>query len=271
VDFSRHESGDRVLLVGRILLRSRITTESRELVTAAIYLGGVDFRCSVADFADPSRYNAMKADLTDVFDAQSSTELIRKMDTYFPGEYYSIGDLFCDQRAEILRALTERMYQEQAALFDGFYRKNKGAARLMMDRAEQIPDTFLAAAGFVLNRSLFTEVEKLAGGFFPDGLESLIKESRFWRIHLDTRPAEQLIRRRITDLVKELDKAPFDGDRSQDIFMFLELCRELDISVDLGEAQILLLETSRRLSEQLPGGLPPFFSELGARLAVKLT
>lgn len=271
VDFSRHESGDRVLLIGRILLRSRITTESRELITAVIYLGGVDFRCSVTDFVDPARYDALKNDLTEVFYSQSSTELIRKMDSYFPGEYYSIGELFSDQRAEIFRTLAEKMYQEQAALFEGFYRKNKGAARFMMDRAEQIPDTFLAAAGFVLNRSLVTEVQKLAGGFFPDGLESLIKESRFWRIHLDTKPAEQLIRHRITDLVKELDKAPFDGDRSQEIFMFLELCRELDISVDLGEAQILLFEISRRLSEELPGGLPPFFSELGARLAVRVS
>jgi alpha-amylase/alpha-mannosidase (GH57 family) len=270
VDFSRHESGDRVLLVGRIVLRSRITTESRELVTAVIYLGGVDFRCSVADFMDAAAYSTLKADLTEVFLAQSSTELIRKLDTYFPGEYYSIGDLFYEQRAEILKTLTEKMYQDQAALFEGFYRKNKGAARLMMDRAEQIPDTFFAAAGFVLNRSLVTEVEKLAGGFFPDGLESLIKESRFWRIHLDTKPAEQLIRRRITDLVKELDRAPFDGDRSHEIFMFLELCRELDISVDLGEAQIVLFEISRRLAEELPGGLPPYFSELGARLAVRL-
>ena len=163
------------------------------------------------------------------------------------------------------------MYHEQAALFESFYRKNKGVARLIMDRAEQIPDTFLAAAGFVLNRSLVSEVEKLADGFFPDGLESLIKESRFWKIQLDTKPAEQLIRRRIVDLVKELRDAPFNKAKTQEIFTFLDLCRELDISVDLGEAQILLLEASRRLPEELSGGLPQFFLELGARLAVRLT
>lgn len=270
LDFSRHESGDNVLLIGRIEVTNSITTESRELALTVIYLGGVDFRSSVAELVDGDWYSRMKEALTGAFYAQSSTELIRKMDSYFPGEYYSVGDLFSEQRAEILKIVTEAMYRDQAALFEAFYRKNKGVAKLIMDRAEQIPDTFMAAAGFVLNRALVKEVEKLAEGYFPEGLETLIKEARFWRISLDTKRTEQLIRRRIIEAVKQIHRTPLNKDLYHDIFLFLDLCRELEITLDLGEAQIRLLEIGHDFREQFNGDLPHLFTELAERLAVRL-
>ena len=66
------------------MVLNTVTTESQDLVFAVIHHGGVDLRCSVSDFVDGQKYDGLKQDLVNTFRIQSSTELIRKMDRFFP-------------------------------------------------------------------------------------------------------------------------------------------------------------------------------------------
>ena len=149
LDSVREESAERTLVVGRISVLSRVTTENREFAFAVIHLGGVDLRCSVEEFFDQVKYEAVKQDLCDTFTAQSSTELFRTLDRHFPGGYFRLQDLFVDQRRKIVDSLTTKMYEMQAKMLEVFYEKNKDLAKLIVVHEAHVPDTFLAAAGFV--------------------------------------------------------------------------------------------------------------------------
>lgn len=268
-DLVKVDAGDRILLVGRIAVSSRITLERREFVAAAIHFGGVDLRCSVNEFKSEMRYAAIKEDLLDTFRDQSSTELIRKMDKYFPAKYFRLRDLFVEERREVIEIVARKMYEEQARLFEAFYHKNKGLAQHFMTHEARIPDTFLAAARFVLNRNMARELEKLAGGVFPDQLQSVLEETVSWNIEPDTREAEKLISGRILTLLKGLEQAPSNSTIPAEIVKFLNLGRDLRLSLQLEEAQIVFFRIVRSL-EQSRGKLPPLLSELANRLAVKV-
>jgi hypothetical protein len=162
------------------------------------------------------------------------------------------------------------MYEEQAVLFEGFYRKHREFVRLIMAEEAPIPDTFLAAARFVLNRTFLAELEKLGEGHFPDELAVIIEEARFWKIDLDTRAAEKLISHRLLELVKELEQDPSDTELFEEIIRFLDLCSQLELPLNLGPAQIVFFRIIRAIEAVNGTAFPPRFPELADRLAVRI-
>jgi len=270
VDFVRQESGERVLLTGLVSVKSAVTSEQQEFIIAAIHPQRVDFRCSVALFDDKVKYDTLKAELRKAFLTESSTELIRKLDKYFPGKYFSLKDLFVEQRSQIIDKVTKHMYDEQAALLETFYEKNKLMARLIMDQGASVPDTFRAAAGFVLKRLFLKEMDRLARGEFPDQLESVLEESGFWRITVDLGIAEQLFSQRILALMKHLAQKPSDEITPSAIIRLIELSERLDIQVYPCEAQVLLLRIARSIAERGNMETAPALSVLAEKLEVRL-
>jgi alpha-amylase/alpha-mannosidase (GH57 family) len=271
LDSVREESAERTLVVGRISVLSRITTENREFAFAVIHLGGVDLRCSVEELVDQAKYEAVRQDLLDTFASPSSTELFRTLDRYFPGDYFRLRDLFVEQRRKIIESLTTKMYEMQAKMLEVFYEKNRDLAKLILMHDTIVPDTFLAAARFVVNRTLAEELKKLAEGVFPDLLQSVVAESRFWNLRLDTSSAENLIANRITGLVRSLVKKPHEGEIPTEINRFLDLGRDMELSIELGEAQIVFFRIVTALQARGEKKLPSAFIELAGRLAVKLS
>ncbi len=270
MDLVRERSVERVFLMGRLKVLDRMTLQSSDLMCAAIYLGEVDLRCSVKTFSNHEEYAMLKRELLSTFYRYSSTELLRQMDKGFSEEYFSMKNLFAEQRIRIIEAATNKMYEEQAGLFEVFYRTNKDLAKLIVTYEAKLPDTFLAAARFVLSRTFLRELEKLSEGFYPDRLEAVLEEARFWKIQLDVSSAEKLMRRRIMALMKELGNNPWNASVCLEILKFLDLGSNLEIKLELGQAQIEFLVILRELWSSPQRGLPPNFPELSERLRVSL-
>jgi alpha-amylase/alpha-mannosidase (GH57 family) len=269
-DAVREDFAGRTLFVGRMTVLSRITTESLELSVAVLHLGGIDVRCSADEYLHDDKYEAAKQDLVDTFRGQSSTELIRKLDRYFAGKYYSITDLFVDRRRAIMETVTEKMYVAESGLFAAFYERNRDLGRLIVNHEVRLPDTFLAAARFALNRALRREIQKLADGAFPDELQSVVQETKSWKIRLDLCETERLLCNRILTFVGELAKNPADTNIPVQILKFLDLSDQLDLQLELGEAQTRFFLAVKSLEKSVLKKLLPTFIELADRLAVRL-
>ena len=267
---AREEIGEKLLLIRRMSVFSKVTTESKEFIVATLHFGGVDFRCSVKEFDAAETFETMKKDLVECCSRQSTTELVRKLDTYFPGDYFSLSDLFSERRSWIVVASTRKMYEEQASLFEAFYRKTKEFALLIRETGAPVPDTFLASARFVLNRRFLSELEKLSAGSFPDELESVLEEAGFWKIDPDISAAEKLIRSRILDLVGQIENSPEDEAIPFEIIRFLDLCRDLEIPIRLAKAQISFFRIVRAIQAEDGARITERLRELGKRLAVNV-
>lgn len=266
-DLVRERSVERIFLLGHVTVKSVVTRQKSEFVCAVIYFGEVDLRCSVKEFESKEDYASLKRELLATFYRYSSTELLRQMDKRFSEKYFSMKDLFGEQRIKIIETATNKMYQEQASLFEVFYKTNKDLAKIIINYNAKLPDTFLASARFVLSRIFLGELEKLSRGYFPDRLETVLEEARFWNIQLDVSSAEKLMRTRIMSLVRELAKDPWNRQVCLDILKFLELGTNLDIAVQLGETQIHFFRIVRSL-EVSGQQLPQHFTELAQRLGV---
>ncbi|MGC8603488.1 MAG: DUF3536 domain-containing protein, partial [Desulfomonilaceae bacterium] len=271
VDFVREDFGERILLIGQVRIQSSVTLREQRLIFSAFYLGAVDLRCSVQPLVGGQLgYEELKRDLIECFKRHSSTELIRKLDGYFPHKYFTFRDLFIEQRSRLLEAVTKRMFQEQAALLSTFYKKNEDLARLIVNHSSRLPDTFRAAARFVLNRRFLKELEKLSQEIFPEGLESVLRDINFWKIELDLSAAQKLISHRIGLLVEKLGQDWSNKSVLSEISRFLDMAQNLEIPLQLGEAQIELFRIIHKDKSRPEKEISPEMKKLAERLAVKL-
>ncbi|MBI5569233.1 MAG: DUF3536 domain-containing protein [Desulfomonile tiedjei] len=269
-DTVREESGERTLLMGRIWVRSQVTGEARKLAFVVVHLGGVDLRCSLAAFTTEAKFKSAVRDILATFQSQSSTELVRRLDHYFPGKYFSLGDLFVDQRRKIVRLLTTRMFEEQARLLESFYKRNRDVAKMVIEHDAILPDTFLAAARFVLTRNFLMELEKLSRGEFPDRLANVLDEERIWKIEPDLSSVQRLMGARILELLRWLAHHMEDEAVPRQIVDLLDVASNLDMPLDLADAQILFFRIVRSGEGRGPDKLSPLLVELANRLAVRV-
>lgn len=269
IDFTRQEFSERLMLFGRVDVTSLVNLEKREFVFSALYLGALDLRCSIDDTRKTDvRYEDVKKELIETFHKNSSTELIRKLDTYFPRHYFAFKDLFRDQRDKVLKIVTKALFREQATLFGAFFRKNEDLARLIIDHGVSLPDTFRAAARFVLNREFLMELDKLSHGLFPDQLERVLADVSFWKIDLDTSSAREMLARNIHDLVQKLAANPSDPVVIGEINQYLGMAANLDIDFDMSAAQISLLRIARTLMADADVQAPDSFKLLAEKMSV---
>jgi alpha-amylase/alpha-mannosidase (GH57 family) len=271
MDLMREEFGERILLIGQTRVQSSVTLKEQRLVFAVLYLGAVDLRCSVQTLLENQQgYEDLKKDFADSFKRHSSTELIRKLDKYFPHKYFAFTDLFVEQRTRLLEIITKKMFQDQAALLTTFYKKNEDFARLIVDHDARLPDTFRAAARFVLNRQFLKEIEKLSQEMFPESLESILRDTHFWKIQLDLSAAQKMISHRIGLLVEKLGQDWSNQSTLSEIFRFLDMAQNLEIYLQLSQAQTTLFKILREAENTSDFQIPPGIMQLANRLAVRL-
>ncbi len=269
IEHEKERSGEKTLMIGRTLIANSITTESESLNFAVIHHGGVDLRCSISN-SDTQEYELLRTDLIETFRKQSSTELIRKMDDYFPEKYYSLADLFVDERRKVIETITHKMYEEQEWILEEFYRNNKDIAVLIKSNEAKLPVTFLAAAVLVIERTILSELEKLASGYYPDELQSVLEEAAYWDIHPELSSASKLISRSISWLIKQLGRNPSNYQKAHEIINLLKLSKRLNSEADLVESQILFFEIVQRLKQKKIIVFPTGFKELAELLLVDL-
>ncbi len=267
---AREMSGPRLLLIRRVSVQNLATTEQAEFSVALVHLGGVDLRCSVKPFAGEQDHQSLTQEISAAFLVHASTDLVRIMDTYFPGDYFSLREMFVEQRVGIIRTATRKVFEEQARMLETFYRRNRELARIIRQNDVPIPEAFSAVASFVLNRAFDLEMRRIERGKFPDKLDSILQEARFWKIGLDTSQAEKIIGDRVVELVRRLQDNPLDEATASEILGFLDLCRARQIPVQLGAAQIVFFRMVQAINPRESHQRQPLFSELGRRLGVRI-
>jgi alpha-amylase/alpha-mannosidase (GH57 family) len=266
----RQQSGERILVAGRISVSNLVTGQAEDMAFALIYFGGVDLRCSVGVSLSEEKHREMTQEVMHAFRRQSTTEVIRRIDKYFPGRYFSLGDLFVEQRRKIIDRLTRQMFNEQSNMLAAFYAQTQDLARIIMESEARLPDIFLSAAKFALDRALVKELEKVSSGAFPDGLAEVLAESRFWKIELDLGSVDKRIKNRILNLISDLRIDPGNQKVAQEVAIFLDLAANLEIPLDLSEPQVLVFRIIRNLRTKRGKRLPPLLPELARRLAVRV-
>ncbi len=212
VDEAREAYGATSLRIGHVRVSSMVTGEVRDATYAVLHFGGHDFSCGVRAWEAPSAYEAMKTDLLRRYARYTLADMVRGMDEWFPGEGFSLTDLFLDERRRVLASVTRAMLDKYEETYRRIWEENRKLVHYLRQADAPIPESLALVARHVLGQELLAELARSEatndGGRLPDRLFELAGEATSLRLTLDLTEAKPLAARMVSRALAAVAETP---------------------------------------------------------------
>ncbi len=132
-DYQHVQKGNSTLIMGHIEVKSIITNQKSNLVFALMQYADGDFHCSIKEYSDEEEYLNLKQNLTKVFVTNTITEIIRALDESFGKEYFTLKDIFIEERRKVLQLLLKDKMEKFAQTYQELYKEGKSSINQMQN------------------------------------------------------------------------------------------------------------------------------------------
>lgn len=231
----RQSRGAHVLQAGRLEVSAVTTGETAVAWYAVLHVAGTEVHCSVGAEGDDTYAPAVDA-LLGVFENGTITETIRTMDEVFGRAFYTLRDLFTDERREVLADLSAETLRHLEASYRRLYADSRGLMQAVRDAEVPVPREFMLAAEFVLMTDLRRALS--APGPLSATAWDLLGEARAWGLTLPAEAIEVLLRERLEARLREADGL-FTLENLAEAQRALDFARDAGIAINLWQAQNL--------------------------------
>ncbi len=238
-DYQKIQKGNSNFVVGHIEIRSRITRQKSNLMFALMQYSGGDFHCAIKEYSDDIEYNKMKNDLMKTFMLNPLTEIIRALDENFGKDYFTLKDIFIEERRKILQRLLKDKMEKFAQTYQDMYDEGKSSIYHMQSLGLAIPDEFKIAAEYALSRR-FNELIKDSNGFVEPAVlqqaTDINYEAKSMGIKLDKQPSNKIFSKKILQNINRLAYS-FEIQQADVVLELFDYVEKLELEVDISEAQ----------------------------------
>lgn len=230
------------LSVGRLRVRSRITTERKDYDFAVLHLGDHNLLGGLREAAEPPDCRALHR----AFSRADLTETIHELERLYDGRTYSLRTLFHDEQAAILERLLEGRTRATEKLYASIYEQTGPLMRFLQSLEQPAPPAFRAAAELTLMAALRRE---LGAGRELDlrRVEDLVAEAEAASISLDPLILGMALQRTLESLLRELENDPNDLSLLAQVARVAGFAKECPWQLELGPAQNVAWKLAERM------------------------
>ncbi len=238
-DYQKVHKGNTTFIVGHIEITSKITLETVNQVFALMQFSGGDFHCAIKEFSDETEYNQIKTNLTKTYMLNPLTEIIRGLDESFGKEYFTLKDIFIEERRKILQIMLKGKLGKFAQAYQQMYDEGKGSIYHMQNLGLTIPNEFKISASYALSHK-FNDLVVHSGCFVdPTLLQQAAEinfEARKMDIKLDKAPSNNIFAKKILQNINRLAHS-FESQQADVILELFDNVEKLELEIDISEAQ----------------------------------
>lgn len=228
------------LITGHIEITSKVTLESSDMMFALLQFSGGDFHCAIRNYDGADRYMKVMKNLIQTYQNYPPTETIRLLDEYFGKEYYTLKDIFFEERQQVINLLIRNKMEKFQSVYREVYNDGRGAILHFRNLGLKVPSEFRLAAQYTLSQDFNAIFENHEDVLIDENLLQaaldINNEAKALEIELHKEPTEALfsaeIARRVHDFVKNYEYHRLDT--ALEIFKTAEM---LDIKPNISEAQ----------------------------------
>ena len=238
-DYQKVQKGNSTLLLGHIEIQSRITLQKSNLMFALMQYAGGDFHCAIKEFSDADSYAKLKQNLTNTFLLNPLTEIIRSLDESFGKEYFTLKDIFIEERRKILEILIQNKMIKYAQIYQEMYDEGKGSIYQMQNLGLSVPEEFKIAAHYSLSKK-FNDLVVSSGGFVdPSVIQEIAGinfEAKALGIKLDKAQSNRIFAKKIDQNISRLAYS-LEIQQADVLMELFEYVEKLELEIDISEAQ----------------------------------
>lgn len=252
--YKKVQKGNSTFVIGHIEIQSKITLKKQNMIFALMQYSGGDFHCAIKEYSDDAEFNRLKTSLIKTFMMNPLTEIIRALDEYFGKEYFTLKDIFIEERRKILQVLLKGKLEKFAATYQDMYDEGKGSIYHLQTLGLKIPDEFKISAGYALSRR-FNDIVVNSGGFLEeDSIQQAMDvnfEAKRMDINLDKSPSNKIFSKKIQQNINRLVHG-FEIQQADVVLELFDHIEKLELQVDIAEAQnIYYTKIYHRISDLL--------------------
>ena len=231
--------GKNSLYLGRVEIRSQITLEKYDMIFALLKYSGGDFHCAIKEYASVEECNNIRKSLTETFINYPLTEIIRSLDMNFGMEYYTLKDIFIEERRKILTIMMQGKTKKFSGLYKDIYEDGKASVLNFKNLGLTPPDEFKIAAKYVLGVEFNKQIEDYQKSMNEHDLQEAIdlyNEAKWLGVSLDKKLANTVFTEKITDAMYDLAKNP-EIHRIETVLNLFKYVDALELHIDTSESQ----------------------------------
>ncbi len=238
-DYQKVQKGNTTFVVGHLEIKSKITLETVNQVFALMQHSGGDFHCAIKEFSTNEEYNAIKTTLIKTYLLNPVTEIIRALDECFGKEYFTLKDIFIEERRKILQIMLKGKLEKFAQTYQDMYDEGKGSIYHMQNLGLSIPNEFKISATYALSHK-FNDLVVHSGGFVePSILQQAFDinhEASKMDIKLDKSPSNRIFAKKIQQNINRLAQS-FERQQAEVLLEIFDTIEKLELEIDISEAQ----------------------------------
>src|SRR5574344_1242080 len=237
--YKKVKKGDSQLVVGHVEIQSKVTLEKTDMMFALLQFSGGDFHCAIKDYSD--EYDNIQKELVRTFMVNPLTEIIRGLDAFFGKEYFTLKDIFIEERRKILQILLKEKLVDFARNYEEMYEDGKGSIFHLQALGLDIPEEFKISAQYTLAKQ-FNDLFTSSNGFIDDDVIQLASDINFeakrMGIKLDKSFTSKIFSKKIVQNINRLVYS-LEYQQADVTLELLNTIEKLELNVDISQAQNL--------------------------------
>lgn len=237
--YKKVSKGTSKFIIGHIEIQSQITLQKSNVMFALVQYSGGDFHCAIKEFSDENEYTNIQKELFRIFMLNPLTEIIRSLDEYFGKEYFTLKDIFIEERRKILQIMLQGKMQKFAQTYQEMYSEGKSSIYHMQSLGLSIPDEFKISAGYTLSKQ-FNDLIIHSSGFLDNNViqqaVDINYETKKIGIEIDKMPTNKVFSQKISQNISRLVQS-FEIQQAETILELFDNIEKLELNVDIAEAQ----------------------------------
>ena len=202
------------------------------------YSGG-DFHCAIKEFSDESEYASTQKELFRIFMLNPLTETIRALDEYFGKEYFTLKDIFIEERRKILQIMLKGKMGKFAETYQEMYNEGKNSIYHMQSLGLSIPDEFKLSAGYTLSKQ-FNDLIVHSSGFLDHNIiqqaMDINYETKRIGIKIDKKATNNIFSQKVSQNISRLAQG-LEIQQAEATLEIFDNIEKLELEVDIAEAQ----------------------------------
>ena len=227
------------LLFSHIELQSEITLEKSDVIIALLQYSSGDFHCAIKPFTSEEDYENIQKKLTEVYSTSGVTEILRAFDEHFGSEYYTLKDVFLEERRKVLQTMLRGKIQKFDQSYQEMYFDSKSSIFYMQSLGLKIPDEFKILAKYTLGKH-FNEITSNADVCLTqEQLQQALNisdEAGKIGVEFDKTNANKIYSKKVAKSILYLAQK-FDLKQAGVVVSLLNELDRLNLKVEIAEAQ----------------------------------
>ena len=237
--YKQVQKGNAKFVVGHIEIQSQITLQKSNVMFALVQYSGGDFHCTIKEFSDEFEYTNIQKELFRIFMLNPLTEIIRALDEYFGREYFTLKDIFIEERRKILQTMLKGKMEKFSQTYKEIYTEGKSSIYHMQSLGLSIPDEFKISAGYTLSKQ-FNDLLVNASGFLDSNIIQKAMDINFETkkigIEIDKTATNKLFSQKISQNISRLAQS-LEIQQAEATLEVFDNIEKLELNVDISEAQ----------------------------------